>query len=389
MKINHLRFSLRRDRPLGTIYVLSFLTSLGVAVIQPFLALYFETFVPLSFVGLLLSISYLISILANIFGARIIRLLHEQRVVIIALGGTALMLFLLGFVGHVAILIVIFSLYTFFITLIWFNIQLYIKHNSATDKLSGNEGKLGSIINLGFVLAPFIGGAIASRYDLPAVFIASAIFTLLGLILFAEIRPYDHEEIAVPGSHFLQQIKNYFRDPELTKIYLTSFGLYFNYSLWIFLPVYLLELGMSLASLGLLYSLTALPWVILEYPIGRLADKKSSLKGFLVAGFFLLAIVSFTFGILNELSWIIAALVVGVIGSSFIEMNSFSAFFKLAGHDNVERLSIFRTAMGLGQISGPLVAALILAQGSLSFLFIFAGFVGLLLLANALSLKKI
>lgn len=383
----HLRFRLRPSQPLGVIYALSFLTALGVAIIEPFLALYAETLVPLSYVGLFISLSFVISILANLFGSAIIRRLHEQRSLILGLGMATLALFLMGFVGHIAALVVVFAFYTFAITLVWFNVHLYVKHNSDAQHLSGNEGKLGVFVNLGYVLAPFIGGAVASTFDLPAIFVASALITLIAFIMFLEIKPYDQELVPESKEHFWGSVRNYFADKELGKIFVALFGLRFLYAIWYFLPVLLTDKGLSVAHLGLVYSLSAIPWVLLEYPVGKMADRRGE-RMFIIIGFAILSLVGFLYGFAPSLPWIIAGLFIGVIGSSFIEQTVFSAFFRRSGDRDVERLSVLRTAMGLGQVLGPLLASLLISLAPLPFLFTFSGLLSLLFLANALSLQR-
>lgn len=383
----HLRFRLRPTQPLGAIYALSFLTALGIATIEPFLALYLKTLVPLQFVGLIISASFTVSIVANLLGGRIIRKLHEQRALIFFLGLTTIALFLMGYIGHIVVLVVIFSLYTFAVTLVWFNVHLYVKHNSDAQHLSGNEGKLGVFVNLGVVLAPFIGGAVATRFDLPAVFVAAALITLIAFILFFELRPYDHEVVVTENENFWTSLKMFFRERELARIYFALFGLYFLYATWYFLPVLLTSHGLSVANLGLLYSLSAIPWVVLEYPIGRWADKKGE-RAFLITGFSILSVVGFLYGFGPSLPWIIAGLFIGVIGTSFIEQITFAAFFRRAGERDVERLSVFRSAMGLGQVTAPLLAAVLLSVAPLPFLFTFSGLLSLLFLANVLSLRR-
>ncbi len=384
----HLRFRIRRDRPLALIYVLTLLTQLGYGMITPFLAVYFGGFVSIELVGVILAGIYAVTVLANIFGASIIERLHERRSLGYALAGASVAIGVLGFVSHISGIIVLFSLYAFLLTLVLFNIDLYVKHYSEQSSLAGNEGKLGVFGNLGWLLGPIIGSAVVVEFGLSATFLACGIATLLGFILFIEARPHDVERVMQPHQSFFASLRSYMKDQELRKLYVVSFGLSFLYAAWNFVPLLLVDRGLSLGSLGIVYGPSALPWVLFEYPVGRLADRKYGEKVFIVTGFGLMVLASFSFSVLASLAWLIGALVLGIIGSSLIERTQAAAFFRRVGDDDVERISVWRTSSGLALILGPLSAAAVSSFVPLPFFFMIVGLLGLLFLATALGLRS-
>ena len=387
MRLFHFRFQRRPGSPISIILALNFLTALGLAVITPFLALYFESFVSIQMVGLILAGSYGVSILANIFGAKIIEQIHEQRSLTLALAGTTLTVFLIGFVGHVAAIVSFFTLYTFLLTIVWFNVDLYVKHYSDATNLSGNEGKAGVFGNLGWLIGPMLGGLVAARYGLPSVFIFSALFTLVALILFVEARPHDRELAPPKHDRFRHALKEYFSNSELRRLYVIYFGLSFIYSAWAFIPVSLTQLGASISTVGLVFGLSALPWVLFEYPIGKLADRRLGERRFIIAGLAIVTIMLFVLGATRSLWSFVAVLFIGITGTSLIERTHQSYFLKLVDESEVEKISIWRTATGLGYIAAPLLAALILSASSLGFYYTVVGFVSVLFLAAATGLK--
>lgn len=384
----HFRFRLRSERPLGVIFMLTFLTQLGYAVITPFLALYFSRYVPVGVVGLIFAGTYGLNILANIFSAKIIERISERKSLVYALGGAAGAIAFVGFAGHVIGIVILFALYTFLLTVALYNIDLYIKQYSAADSLAGNEGKLGMFGNLGWLVGPFIGSALAVQFGLPAVFIASAAATVAALILFVEARPHDRDLVKPSAGSFGQAVRNYFRDPELVKLYIISFGLSFFYGAWNFAPILLAGRGLSLGDVGIVYGLSALPWVLFEYPVGRLADRRFGERIFIVIGFALMAAATITFGGSRTAAWVIGALFVGIIGSSLIERTHAAKFYRQASAADVEQISVWRTSTGLGFIIAPLLAAWVLSLASLEFYFSMVGLAGLLFLAAALSLGR-
>ncbi len=388
MRLFHFRFQRRPGSPISVLLTLNFLTALSLALISPFLALYFETFVSIQVVGLILAGSYGVSILANIFGAKIIERIHEQRSLTLALAGTTLAVFLIGFVGHVAAIVSFFALYTFLLTIVWFNVDLYIKHYSNASNLSGIEGKMGVFGNLGWLIGPILGGLVAARFGLPSVFIISALFTLIALVLFVEARPHDRELAPPKHDRFIHALKEYFKNSELRRLYVIYFGLSFIYSAWAFIPVSLTQMGASVSTVGLIFGLSALPWVLFEYPVGKWADRRFGEKIFIVIGFTVVTAILFVFGAARSLWPFIIALLIGITGTSLIERTHQSYFLKLVDESEVEKISIWRTAIGLGYITAPLLAAVMLNGSSLASFYSVVGLVSILFLAAAAGLKR-
>jgi MFS family permease len=263
-----------------------------------------------------------------------------------------------------------------------------VKHYSDQSSLAGNEGKLGVFGNLGWLLGPIIGGAVAIQFGLPAVFLACGAATLIGLFLFVEAKPHDLERLPSVRGTFLGSIRSYWKDPELRKLYLISFGLSFLYAAWNFVPLLLIHKGLSLGALGLVYGISALPWVLFEYPVGRLADRRYGEKVFIVIGFVFMVVASFAFSVLSTIPWLIGALLIGIIGSSLIERTHAAAFFRRVADNDVERISVWRTATGFAFVLGPLLAALIMLFAPLTFFFGIVGVLSLFFLATALALRS-
>jgi MFS family permease len=131
-----------------------------------------------------------------------------------------------------------------------------------------------------------------------------------------------------------------------------------------------------------------LPWVLFEYPVGRLADRRYGEKVFIVIGFVFMVVASFAFSVLSTIPWLIGALLIGIIGSSLIERTHAAAFFRRVADNDVERISVWRTATGFAFVLGPLLAALIMLFAPLTFFFGIVGVLSLFFLATALALRS-
>lgn len=384
----HFRFKLHPKKPISVIYAINFLTAFGLGAISPFLAIYFKSMMPVQYVGLVFAASYVISIVANIFGGMIIEHLQEKKTLAWSLFGAALTLSLLGFVTHSATVVVLFSIYTFLLTIVWFNIDLYVKHFSDTMNLSGNEGKIGVIGNLAWMIAPFFAGALAERYQLSAVFAVSAAFTLVALILFLEVDPHEREFKSPKHDRFLKAAREYFHDSQLARAYVVAFGLAFLYSSWTFVPLLLEKYGSSITGVGLIYGLCALPWVLFEYPVGKLADAKYGERRFIISGFIVAAAATVLLSFADSIVGIVAVLFVAITGSSLIERTHVAYFFRRIDEDDVEKISVWRTATGLGYVFGPLLSVPLFAAGSIELYYFVIGCLTLCFAATAWGLSR-
>ncbi len=95
-----------------------------------------------------------------------------------------------------------------------------------------------------------------------------------------------------------------------------------------------------------------IPFVILQYPVGFLADKKMGEKEMLIFSIIFMAISS---GVIYFISssniWIWAAVLLATrIGASMLEVLRDSYFYKkIDGHD-IDLINFFRTSMPVGYI---------------------------------------
>ncbi len=184
-------------------------------------------------------------------------------------------------------------------------------------------------------------------------------------------------------------VKNSWKNKNLRGIFFVALLLQLFYSTAVvYVPVYLHQtIGLGWESLGLIFSIMLVPFLLFEIPAGYVADKYIGEKEILFSGFIILTISLFLFFYLKTNSfWVWATvLFVSRIGAALIEAMRESYFFKLVDAKDVSYINIFRTASPLGYILGPGLAMLILAFFPLNFLFLIVSFImlaGLLFVFN-------
>jgi len=130
----------------------------------------------------------------------------------------------------------------------------------------------------------------------------------------------------------------------------------------IFTPLYLLDLGYSWHQLGVAFTIMLIPFVLIQYPMGILADKKTGEKEFLILAIFIMGISTLIFYCASSPDIVVWTLILLAtrIGAALIEILRDSYFYKrIDGHD-VDIIDFFRTSRQVAYITAAILSSLTL-----------------------------
>jgi MFS family permease len=280
-------------------------------------------------------------------------------------------------------------LYIIFGNLEWVSLDIILESFSQ-DAYSGRiRGRHLTIINAGFLLAPFLSAWVLGKFDFYGIFLLLLIFNLLiSLVAVFSLRGINH--------HFEKKLtvkevaKKAFRRKDIRGIFYISFVLEFFYALMvIYTPIYLNDLGYSWEKIGLIFTFMLIPFVIFQYPAGVLADKKTGEKELLIFSLLLMGFSTIAIYFISSGTIIIWSVVLFItrIGASLIEILRDSYFFKRIDGYDVDLINLFRTSMPWAYILAAVLSALIIFFFSVKAVFILIGIVVLSALYPALRLK--
>ena len=156
-------------------------------------------------------------------------------------------------------------------------------------------------------------------------------------------------------------------------IYLISFTLEFFYAVMvIYAPIYLIDLGISWKEIGIIFTIMLVPFVLFQYPVGMLADKKLGEKEMLVGAVFLMGISTLAVYFINSKSILVwsAVFFLTRVGASLIEILRDSYFYKRIDASDVDLINIFRTARPGAYIVASIVSALVIFFFSIKAVFV-------------------
>jgi MFS family permease len=157
----------------------------------------------------------------------------------------------------------------------------------------------------------------------------------------------------------------------------------------IYTPLYLhTHIGFEWKELGIIFPVMLLPFVIFEWPMGELADRKYGEKEIMSIGFFLTGLSLLVMPFLGKafFAWM-AILFLSRVGASFVEITTESHFFKHVDSRDTSLIGIFRLARPIGLIVGSLLGIISFIFLPFSALFLVVAVVVFLGLKESLYLK--
>lgn len=263
------------------------------------------------------------------------------------------------------------------VAVIAFNLDVFLEGLIIDENKTGNIRSmymtLGNII---CAVSPLIVAIMLVNNVYWHIYAISAVFLLPMLYYFKKY--FDtHETKPIEYINIRQTFKEYLANKDLFNIFAAQFMLQLFYAyMVIYTPIYLIKyVGFSWESIGILFTIMLLPFVLFEIPIGDLADKKYGEKEFLTVGFVIMGIFTMLISFLNTNNFLIWAVVLFAtrIGASFVEVTADSYFFKHVNQEKTNLISFFRMTRPVSYIVAPVIVALSLQFIPFQYTFIIIG----------------
>jgi len=261
--------------------------------------------------------------------------------------------------------------YIILTVLSWIDLDILLESCSRDHKTGRIRGAYLTIMNAGYLVAPFFAGLILNKWGFQPVFlVASVLILAVWLICFFKLRNIDGSQIE--GVNFVELLRKLSGRKNVLRIYYVSFLLEFFYALMIiYTPLYLLDLGFSWAEIGRIFTVMLLPFVLLQYPAGYLADKKFEERDMIIFSLILMAFSTLGIFFLSSKSLLLWALILFCtrIGASLIEILRDSYFYKRIDCRDVDIINFFRSVRPMAYIVGLLIATPIVYFWHIRFVF--------------------
>ncbi|MFA7319715.1 MAG: MFS transporter [Parcubacteria group bacterium] len=351
---------------------LSLLLGLSQGVFVYVMSTYFKQAAGTENIGVFYLVSYAVILIAILNLHKVIKIFGKAGLFHISLflqilAIIALLLVSPGSIGIMAVVV-----YIIFLNLQWLFLDILLEAYS-TDKMSGRiRGIHLTVMNVGFLLSPLISASILEKYGYYGIFFLMLILNtavlFFGVINIGQVNHNAERKISVRDL-----IKKVWKRKDVFRIFYISFILDFFFALMIiYMPLYLIDLGFNWEEIGIIFTVMLIPFVLVQYPAGILADKKLGEKemligSILIMGFSTLAV----YFIASEEVFVWAViLLLTRIGAAFIQILRDSYFYKRIDANDVDLINFFRTSYSFAYIFAAILSAIVLFFFSLKTIFI-------------------
>lgn len=351
---------------------ISFLVGFSQSLIIYIMSSYFKLISGTENVGLFYLVSYAIVLLILLNLHKVVRKLGKSRVFLFAILIKIVAVFFLIYFPPSYLSMIFAAIYLIFAGVEWTALDVILESFSI-DKFTGRiRGLHLTIINAGFLFGPLLSMEILGKFNFYGIFF---ILFFLNIIIFITailgLRNVDH--------HFQQEygirdvVKKIIKRKEVVSIYYIAFVLELFYALMIiYVPLYLIDLGFSWDNIGWAFTVMLVPFVILQYPVGFMVDKRWSEKKLLIISLLVMLVSTLVVFFTSSKSVAIWAIILFAtrIGAALIEILRDSYFYKEIDARDVDFINFFRTAMPMGYIVATVLSFVVLIFFPIKFAFI-------------------
>ena len=384
-----------RKYPFRTLYLSAFILAFHLYFVMYINSSFLSLFVGEARIGIVYIASAILSILALMYVSYVLRKFGNYRL-LVTLAIVEFFSFLgLAFLHNVYLVIPIFVIYSIIFPILFFNLDIFLECLITEAKEQTRTGSIRGIYitftNLALILAPLIAGLTLADSQYGKIYLISAFLLIPFLIVIS--RYHGFKDPIYHDIHVRETIGCMKGNEDLGNIFAVESILQFFFACaGIYMPLYLhAHIGFDWSQIGIMIAIMLLPYVLIEYPAGRLADifgeRKILILGFIIGGLFT-GLIAFIPLVPDVIFWTAIMFIIRV-GISLVEITTESYFFKhVDGSDN-NTISFFRITMPVSYITGPLVGTLALSFLNFQYFWIILGALLFIGIIYSLRLKPI
>ncbi|OGI89778.1 hypothetical protein A2911_00770 [Candidatus Nomurabacteria bacterium RIFCSPLOWO2_01_FULL_40_15] len=374
------------------IYLAGFLFSMPIALTSYVNSSFLENYISQYYVGILYIIASAITIVSMLEMHRILTRLGNRFTVVFFSVLTFFSFLLLSFSTKGIVVISAFVLYFISTNFIIASLDIFVEDFSKKSSIGTFRGLYLMVVSSAWVVAQMISGTVITKSSYGGIYFLASGFMILVCVIFIFFLK-DFKDPEYKRMPVLKTIETFAQNKKLSKIYIINLILKFFFA-WmiIYTPIYLHQyVGFDWKQIGLIFTIMLLPFIILDFPLGKLSDRVGE-KKMLALGFVISASATLLIPFISSATvWLWALILFTTrVGAATIEVMSESYFFKSVQEEDVGTTSFFRNTTPLSFILAPLIATPILfLVPSFEYLFFVLGIILLLGLFITIRLKDV
>jgi len=364
--------------PRTVLFVGNFFFALCAALITYTLLTYLSSFMPVAYTGLVIAGGALVALIVFPSLPHLVARYGAQRLALAFATIEMIALLILAAAPGAITASILIALAVSLQPLLSYELDLLLE---ATVAEEGTTGRVRALFitawNSAALMAPLIMGALLVDSDAYGrIFLAAAAALVPFTVLFASRRL--PEGVPVKLTHMQDTLVCISRDRDFAAV---TFGHFLLYSFYIWAPLYVpiylhTVLDIPWSTLGWVFSIMLVPYVLIEYPAGWIADKMLGDKEIMFAGFIIAGGALASLSLLSPASpiiLIVGILVLSRVGAALIESMTEGHFFRRVSEQDINSVSVFRGIWPVANLVGPLVGSVILLWGNYQLFFLLTG----------------
>ncbi len=368
----------------------SFLFSLSTAITLFINSSFIEKTVGVTYTGLIYALSSLVGIIIMMTTSNKILRHYGNRIFFLIYGTlytVSLGILVVPFFSDTAKICAL-IVYLFSTNLIIFSINIFFSHLADIKGRGNMRGFFLMLGNTGTMLGPLIATHFIDIGGFEGMYTAGLfVFAILAILISSTFGTY-HDPEYMPQKTYMA-IRHTLKEKTLRNVIAANFILQFFY-VWmvIYTPIYLVQnLKFSWDSVGIIFSIMISAFVILDYPLGKIADWLRSEKELSAIGFLIMSTCVFALAFTPNPSVFTVGIILFIsrIGAATVEAMTEIHFFKIAKDSDPSLISLFCDLRPLSYILAPILG--IFALSLLPFHMIFAVLGCILILGFFVSIK--
>ena len=344
------------------IYGLVFMVAMIEAITGYVQSSYLNQFLPLEYIGLFLSLVTIITIAASFIYPRLARRYSTYRLMIITYFLAVAANFIMSSETAAWLILISFIVRYLSIVFIFVNMDVLLENISDDGCTGVIRTKYLTAMNAAWLISPLIMGyLVGANNNYQRIYYVGGLLMLPALFLLITRRRqfidaknrYRQQDAAITISQLLGN-----RDRR--GIFLSSLALQFFYGLMsLYTPIYLHQhIGLSWATLSIVFTVMLLPFVLIQMPAGILADRFLGEKEMLIIGnlIMIIAVAGIFFTkTANPFVWGFL-LFFSRIGAALAESMHETYFFKKVDSRDMAVINLYRQNKPIGWLIASLAA---------------------------------
>ena len=378
---------------LRSVFLVGFILTIAISLTGYLDSSFLSKYVRIEKVGLLFSVGSLASIFLLSRLPKLISKIGTPGV--FYLNSLAYLTSILGMLntGNSKIFELLFVTYLASGISIYFIIDILIEHFSKNGSTGNTRGFYLAIYNLAYLIGPLLAGILLKNNSYELVYLLAGVFIIIMTLVYIRDLEKVETQIEIKKTSFWKNLVKLSKNKDIFYTYMASFMLNFFFS-WmsIFMPIYLNKfIGFGWDKIGAIFAIMHIPYITLEIPIGKIADKLKCEKQIISIG---LVIIGISTALISKISgpnfilWMIGLMATRT-GASFVQVGTESYFFKKVTEKDSGLIAVFRNASPVAYIIGPAIATILLSVVSYGDLFIILGAIMIFGVIPSMKIKNI